>query len=90
MIRVAVYEYWLQKRKKRGKPILRRLQAPTPPNDSNPYNVFRRVLSGLEPHEDSQYRDGRATARARMRTRHEGGIWDAGAPRGRGWDVDAI
>ncbi len=38
---MAVYEYWLAKRKRRGKPILRRLCAPTPIADSNPYNVFR-------------------------------------------------
>lgn len=40
-IRVTVYDYWLQKRQQLGQPILRRLQAPTPPNDNNPYNVFR-------------------------------------------------
>ena len=39
--RVAVYEYWLAKRKREGRPLLRMLQAPTPPNDNNPYNVFR-------------------------------------------------
>ncbi len=41
--RVAVYEYWLGKRKRRGRPVLRRLLAPTPVSDSNPYNVFRWV-----------------------------------------------
>lgn len=39
--RVAVYDYWLAKRRRLGKPIMRRLQAPTPIADSNPYNVFR-------------------------------------------------
>lgn len=39
--RVAVYDYWLAKRRQRGKPLLRRLHAPTPITDSNPYNVFR-------------------------------------------------
>mmetsp|Transcript_18428 Transcript_18428/g.51673 ORF Transcript_18428/g.51673 Transcript_18428/m.51673 type:complete len:636 (-) Transcript_18428:160-2067(-) len=37
----AVYDYWAAKRKKWGKPLLRRLQAPTNPSDTNPYNVFR-------------------------------------------------
>jgi len=46
-IRVAVYEYWLLKRKKLGRPLLRRLQAPTALNDKDPYRVFRSV--GLPP-----------------------------------------
>lgn len=37
----AVYAYWLAKRQRWGKPILRRLQAPTNPQDGNPFNVFR-------------------------------------------------
>ncbi len=37
----AVYDYWAGKRKRTGKPMMRRLQAPTPANDTNPYNVFR-------------------------------------------------
>eukprot|EP00195_Chlamydomonas_chlamydogama_P006076 CAMPEP_0202910272 /NCGR_PEP_ID=MMETSP1392-20130828/51605_1 /ASSEMBLY_ACC=CAM_ASM_000868 /TAXON_ID=225041 /ORGANISM="Chlamydomonas chlamydogama, Strain SAG 11-48b" /LENGTH=482 /DNA_ID=CAMNT_0049600335 /DNA_START=92 /DNA_END=1536 /DNA_ORIENTATION=+ len=37
----AVYDYWLNKRKRSGKPFMRRLQAPTPATDTNPYNVFR-------------------------------------------------
>ncbi|WIA18855.1 hypothetical protein OEZ85_003533 [Tetradesmus obliquus] len=36
-----VYNYWAGKRKKWGKPILRRLQAPTLASDTNPYNTFR-------------------------------------------------
>lgn len=38
-----VYTYWAAKRKKWGKPILRRLQAPTLASDTNPYNTFRCV-----------------------------------------------
>jgi len=37
----AVYEYWQEKREKRNKPLLRRLQAATSVSDTNPYNVFR-------------------------------------------------
>jgi hypothetical protein len=37
----AVYEYWAAKRRRTAKPLLKRLQAPTNPNDTNPYNVFR-------------------------------------------------
>lgn len=40
-IRIAVYEFWLQKREKLGRPLLRRLQAPTPINNTDPYKVFR-------------------------------------------------
>lgn len=40
-IREEVYEYWKRKRNKLGKPLLRRLQAPTPLNNSDPYKVFR-------------------------------------------------
>ncbi|KAL4437402.1 hypothetical protein ABPG75_004541 [Micractinium tetrahymenae] len=40
-IRSDVYNYWLQRRKALGRPLMRRLQAPTPVNDQNPYNVFR-------------------------------------------------
>jgi hypothetical protein len=36
-----VYEYWAAKRRRWGKPILRRLQAPTSASDTNPFNVFR-------------------------------------------------
>jgi hypothetical protein len=36
-----VYNYWAAKRKRWGKPILRRLQAPTLASDTNPYNTFR-------------------------------------------------
>jgi len=41
-----VYEYWAAKRRKWGKPLMRRLQAPTNPSDANPYNVFRCVGVG--------------------------------------------
>lgn len=37
----AVYNYWREKRVSWGKPLLRRLQAPTAISDSNPFNVFR-------------------------------------------------
>jgi enhancer of polycomb-like protein len=37
----AVYEYWLTKRKRHGKPALRRLCAPPATNDNNPHSVFR-------------------------------------------------
>lgn len=37
----AVYQYWVAKRKRLGKPMLRRLQAPTAITDTNPFNVFR-------------------------------------------------
>jgi len=37
----AVYEYWLEKRKRWNKPIVRRLQVPPQVADQNPYNVFR-------------------------------------------------
>ncbi|GMH45154.1 hypothetical protein BSKO_13111 [Bryopsis sp. KO-2023] len=36
-----VYQYWVSKRKRKKKPLLRRLQAPTQPADNNPFNVFR-------------------------------------------------
>lgn len=39
--RAAVYEFWLQKRAKLCRPLLRRLQAPTAVNNSDPYKVFR-------------------------------------------------
>jgi len=37
----AVYDYWLDKRKRLGKPALRRLQPPPAVTDPNPFNVFR-------------------------------------------------
>ena len=40
-ILTAVYEYWVDKRKRLKRPILRRLQPPPAPNDLNPFNVFR-------------------------------------------------
>ena len=40
-IRDAVYEYWMAKRAKLGRPLLRKLQAPTPLNNQDPFKVFR-------------------------------------------------
>jgi enhancer of polycomb-like protein len=40
-LRAAVYDYWLDKRRRLGRPLLRRLQAPTPLNNNDPYRVFR-------------------------------------------------
>lgn len=37
----SVYDYWLEKRKRIGKPCLRRLQPPPQVTDTNPFNVFR-------------------------------------------------
>lgn len=37
----SIYNYWKEKRERRQKPVLRRLQPPPPSNDTNPYNVFR-------------------------------------------------
>ncbi len=36
-----VYQYWAAKRKRLGRPLVRRLQAPTPASDNNPFNTFR-------------------------------------------------
>lgn len=44
-VRDAVLAYWRRKRSARGKPLLRRLQAPTSSSDTNPFNVFRRGSS---------------------------------------------
>lgn len=38
---VDVFHYWLSKRKRGQKPLLRRLQAPTPMSDNDPFHVFR-------------------------------------------------
>jgi len=46
LLREAVYSYWLAKRKRRGAPLLRSLQAPTSTSDNNPYNVFRCAQCG--------------------------------------------
>jgi len=50
-VRDAVLAYWRKKRAARGKPLLRRLQAPTSSSDTNPFNVFRcgaaRAFAGL-------------------------------------------
>lgn len=40
-IAAVVYEYWLEKRNTWKQPLLRRLQAPTPLNNQDPYRVFR-------------------------------------------------
>lgn len=40
-VKDAVYQYWLDKRKQLGKPLLRRLQAPTNSSDTNPHSCFR-------------------------------------------------
>lgn len=40
-VKDAVYQYWLAKRKQLGKPLLRRLQAPTNSSDTNPHSCFR-------------------------------------------------
>jgi hypothetical protein len=36
-----VYAFWVEKRKRWGKPVLRRLQPPPAVTDPNPFNVFR-------------------------------------------------
>lgn len=38
-----VYEYWAAKRLRTGRPMLRRLIAPTSASDANPLTVFRSV-----------------------------------------------
>ena len=40
-IRESVYEYWKRKRASLGRPLLRKLQAPTPLNNTDPHRVFR-------------------------------------------------
>jgi hypothetical protein len=40
-IRNAVYEYWKKKRAEKGKPLLRRLEAPVNYNNPNPMLTFR-------------------------------------------------
>ena len=37
----VIQEYWLKKRQRLGKPILRRFWPATSPTDSNPHCVFR-------------------------------------------------
>lgn len=46
-VKDAVYRYWLDKRKQLGKPLLRRLQAPTNSSDTNPHSCFRCSRSPL-------------------------------------------
>ena len=41
IMRDAVYNYWAEKRKRAGKPFIRRLWAPTSASDQNPFGVFR-------------------------------------------------
>jgi len=36
-----IYDHWRRKRSRRGRPLLRRLAAPTPAADTNPFHVFR-------------------------------------------------
>ena len=40
-ILARVYDHWRRKRSRRGRPLLRRLAAPTPAADTNPFHVFR-------------------------------------------------
>ena len=40
IMRDAVYHYWAEKRKRAGKPFIRRLWAPTSASDQNPFSVF--------------------------------------------------
>ena len=44
-----MFAYWLEKRKTQLKPSLRRLQAPTPESDANPYLVFRQRAKPNKP-----------------------------------------
>lgn len=37
----AVYQYWVDKRARRNRPLMRVFQMPPPGTDTNPYNVFR-------------------------------------------------
>jgi len=37
----AIFKYWKLKRKRRGKPLMRQLEAATNPQDTNPFHVFR-------------------------------------------------
>ena len=45
IMRDAVYHYWAEKRKRAGKPFIRRLWAPTSASDQNPFGVFRCVCA---------------------------------------------
>eukprot|EP00894_Picocystis_sp_ML_P002492 jgi/Pico_ML_1/53009/g3631.t1 len=40
-VNVAVYDYWVEKRKRKERPLMRRFQPPPPVTDANPYTVFR-------------------------------------------------
>lgn len=48
-VKDAVYQYWLDKRKQLGKPLLRRLQAHTNSSDTNPHSCFRSGSLLLKP-----------------------------------------
>jgi enhancer of polycomb-like protein len=48
-LRLRVFEFWKEKRKTLQKPMLRRLQAPTPECDANPYLVFRQRAKPNKP-----------------------------------------
>lgn len=41
IMRDGVFNYWVEKRKRAGKPFIRRLWAPTSASDQNPFGVFR-------------------------------------------------
>ncbi|CAL8467691.1 g7229 [Coccomyxa elongata] len=41
LVRDALYAFWRTKRERLGKPLIRRLQAPTSASDQNPFGVFR-------------------------------------------------
>lgn len=40
-IRIGVYEYWLKKRERLKRPLIRRLEAPTPHSNTDPFRAFR-------------------------------------------------
>ena len=48
-LRNRVYEFWRDKRRRAAKPALRRLQAPTPESEANPYLVFRQRAKPSKP-----------------------------------------
>ena len=48
-LRHRVHDFWREKRKRSQKPALRRLQAPTPEADANPYLVFRQRAKPNKP-----------------------------------------
>lgn len=40
-VNTAVYEYWVEKRGRKERPLMRKFQPPPPVTDANPYTVFR-------------------------------------------------